>query len=349
MSATTEMESKSHRNVLFVDDEVRILRSLRALFSFEPKLDVYTANSAKEALALMKEKQFHVVVSDQRMPEMTGVELLDKIREISPSTMRILLTGYADLNAIMGSINEGEVFRYITKPWKSRDLHDTVMKATEIASQFLIQSNHLSLASDQSNQEDSSTSISPVESPTDTERLTAELGINEQEGILCINTEDNNTIITEFTSENFKNHDIFSAHTMNDVIDTLKNKKIAVVIAAVAGNGEDTLTLLKLLKSEHPMINTIAVANQVDAEQAISLINYGQIYRYLKAPISQVRLKISVQSALDYYARTKHNPAIMARHIVESVKVEHAESAWLARFLDAMKKLTHRQGIPRIR
>lgn len=81
-------------NILFVDDEPFILRSLQRLFS--PLYTVFIASSGKEAIEVVRNNEIHVVVCDQRMPEMIGVEALAKIKEISPATMRILLTGYSD-------------------------------------------------------------------------------------------------------------------------------------------------------------------------------------------------------------------------------------------------------------
>ncbi|MGL4233373.1 MAG: response regulator, partial [Casimicrobium sp.] len=101
--------------VLFVDDEERIVNLLKIMF--RTTYDVYTATSGQQALQIVAANPIQVIVSDQRMPEMLGIDLLSKVRELSPNTMRILLTGYSDLAAIVGSVNDGEVFRFISKPW----------------------------------------------------------------------------------------------------------------------------------------------------------------------------------------------------------------------------------------
>ncbi|MDZ7824784.1 MAG: response regulator [Gammaproteobacteria bacterium] len=100
--------------ILFVDDEQRVLAAMRAMFRRD--YEVHIANSGAEALEILREHAIDVVVSDQRMPEMTGVEVLKEARQIAPSAMRILLTGYADLAAIEDAINDSEVFRYLMKP-----------------------------------------------------------------------------------------------------------------------------------------------------------------------------------------------------------------------------------------
>jgi len=125
------MNPAEKAHVLFVDDEQRVLNSMRVMFKREYNLHLTT--SGKEALDLVKSTQVDVVVSDQRMPEMEGVDLLERIKESSPRSVRILLTGYADLDAIEGSINRGEVFRFLTKPCSPEDLRETIRQAVEIA------------------------------------------------------------------------------------------------------------------------------------------------------------------------------------------------------------------------
>lgn len=117
--------------VLFVDDERRVLTSMRAMFRRD--YEVLLANSGVEALGMLRDEQIDVIVSDQRMPGMTGVEVLKQVKDLAPESMRILLTGYADLKAIEASINEGEVFRYLTKPCPSDELKEAVSLAVDVA------------------------------------------------------------------------------------------------------------------------------------------------------------------------------------------------------------------------
>src|SRR5690606_5360792 len=127
------MSMQQKATVLFVDDEARILRTLA--LAFGARYRVLTANSGGEAIELLQQHTVQVVVSDQRMPQMTGVEVLRQARDMQPSAMRILLTGYAELTSIVGSINDGEIFRYVQKPWQLDALRDTIAEAVEIARQ----------------------------------------------------------------------------------------------------------------------------------------------------------------------------------------------------------------------
>ena len=119
--------------IAFIDDEPRILRSLK--MHFRQSHDVFTTTDATELMKYVSEHDVQVVISDQRMPDKQGTEVLRDIKEASPNTIRILLTGYADLNAVIDSVNDGEIYRYITKPWQNDELKKIVNKATEIAQQ----------------------------------------------------------------------------------------------------------------------------------------------------------------------------------------------------------------------
>ncbi len=115
-------------NVLFVDDEENILKALKRLF-IDEKIEVFTALSGKEGLEIIANNEFALIVSDQRMPEMTGTEFLLKAKEQSQDTIRIILTGYADVNAAINAINEAGAYRYITKPWNDREIVHIVKEA----------------------------------------------------------------------------------------------------------------------------------------------------------------------------------------------------------------------------
>jgi len=117
-------------NILYVDDEMNNLVSFKATFRL--KYNVYTAISGEEAIKLMDENLMHIIITDQRMPGMTGVEFLERILEKHPDPMRILLTGYADLNAVIDAVNKGKIFHYLSKPWNEEELDMTIQRAFDI-------------------------------------------------------------------------------------------------------------------------------------------------------------------------------------------------------------------------
>jgi CheY-like chemotaxis protein len=116
--------------ILVVDDEEAILETMT--FTFEDDYEVLTSSSARDGLALLeREGPVSVVISDQRMPEMTGVEFLSRVFALHPTTVRIILTGFADMDAIIRAINDGHVYAYITKPWEPDQLKQVVRRAVE--------------------------------------------------------------------------------------------------------------------------------------------------------------------------------------------------------------------------
>jgi CheY-like chemotaxis protein len=116
--------------ILVVDDEEAILETMT--FTFEDDYEVLTSPSARKALALLEESgPVAAVISDQRMPEMTGVEFLSRVFAMHPTTVRIILTGFADMDAIIRAINDGHVYAYITKPWEPDQLKQVVRRAVD--------------------------------------------------------------------------------------------------------------------------------------------------------------------------------------------------------------------------
>jgi DNA-binding NtrC family response regulator len=126
---TDAAESERTRyTVLVVDDEDNVLRSVERLFRREP-YRLLTAVSAEEALAAVEREPVHLVMADQRMPGMTGIQLIQRIREQHPQVMRVVFTGYIDMNTAIDAINKGQVFRFVTKPWRDDDLKNVVHQA----------------------------------------------------------------------------------------------------------------------------------------------------------------------------------------------------------------------------
>jgi response regulator RpfG family c-di-GMP phosphodiesterase len=117
-------------NILYVDDEENNLFSFKATFRL--KYNVFTAISGNDAIAILREHpEIEIIITDQKMPNMTGVEFLETIIPEFPDPMRILLTGYADLTATIDAVNKGKIFHYLNKPWKEEELDATIQSAYE--------------------------------------------------------------------------------------------------------------------------------------------------------------------------------------------------------------------------
>lgn len=132
------MSSQKH-SLLLVDDEPEVLFSLKGLLRRE--FDLHTAESGQQALDILAEHPIDIIMTDQRMPEMTGVELMRRVKRRWPHAIRIVFTGYADIKAVIEAINRGGLYRYITKPWDPDELiellheaaqeHDIIVKRSE--------------------------------------------------------------------------------------------------------------------------------------------------------------------------------------------------------------------------
>ncbi len=122
------MDSEQLHTLLIVDDEHHIIQSVSRLF-LDEHLNILSADNAQEALDLLAEHEVAVMLTDNCMPEMTGLELLNEAKKISPDTVRLMMTGNADLQVTLKAINEGEVYRFIVKPWQNQELITMVMEA----------------------------------------------------------------------------------------------------------------------------------------------------------------------------------------------------------------------------
>lgn len=120
-------------SILYVDDEKNNLVSFKAAFRI--KYNVLTTISGEEAIEILRNNSINIIITDQRMPNMTGVEFLESILDEFPDPIRILLTGYADMSAVVDAINKGKIFHYLTKPWNEEELDMTINRAYDIYKQ----------------------------------------------------------------------------------------------------------------------------------------------------------------------------------------------------------------------
>ena len=128
MNASNELLNVNQYKILCVDDEPNILSALRRLLSLEG-FEVFTADSGEQALDLLAKTTMHVIISDMQMPNMNGSELLEKVRQKWPHTMRLMLTGASDISGAIEAINQGTIYRYNAKPWNDEDLLSTIKSA----------------------------------------------------------------------------------------------------------------------------------------------------------------------------------------------------------------------------
>lgn len=109
------------RTLLLVDDEENILRALTRILRGDG-YRIFTATSVRDGLEILREHEVRVVISDQRMPEMSGIEFLATVKRMYPGTVRIMLSGYSDAAAVTDAINRGTICKFLSKPWNDEDI-----------------------------------------------------------------------------------------------------------------------------------------------------------------------------------------------------------------------------------
>jgi DNA-binding NtrC family response regulator len=305
----------SREVLLIVDDESRVLRSLKAIF--RSGYQVRTTTNCMEALQILKNEKINTIISDQRMPEMRGVDLLHQARQISPNTMRLLLTGYSDAGSTQDAINEGEVYRYITKPWGQDDIQSVVADAMKI-SQNLFNVDH-----------------------TPSYDATISIETAEKTELLVL---DERITISEVIKNLFREScEVHYAQTIEDTARVFVRHPIKVVIVNVPPGNGDYLSFLKLVKSQYPLIVTVAIMAENDSDAIISLINQGQIYRYVPVTVPPGRTRICIQSAINYAHHLSMHPELAARHHVEEDDAPQTISAVnRGRIIESMSMLKRR-------
>lgn len=303
MNAATPANPSARPRLLFVDDESRILLSLKAIFRAD--YDVTVANGGVEALEILKKERFDAIVSDQRMPGVTGVEVLRAAREQQPQAIRMLLTGYADLNAIVSSINEGEIFRYIPKPWVNGELREIVAAAVKASTV-----EHIPMPAEPAAGQ-AAAGQAPGHAPGPTQNAAY-----REIGVLVLD-EDPQTAIN-LRGALGGEREVFSAPTIDTALEVLGQQRIGVVITEMAVLGQSVVPLLGALRQDHPALVVVAFTGHLDAGHSISLINQGQVFRLLQKPVASSVMRGTVNIASRRHEMLKQHPEQTQRVVADT-------------------------------
>ncbi len=313
-------------SILFVDDEPNIVQSLSLLFDDHK---VYTAYSGIEALDIFKRgESIDIIVSDQRMPGMLGVELLREVKNISPNTVRILLTGYSDLDAIIESVNTGEIFRYINKPWQSSKLKETIALAGQYADRL-------------------KTMPKPKVSTTSASAgLLNALGVSQvpvtaKDSLLFVDPKPAN--LQAYRSVLGDKYDVHTAENAAQAFIILKAKPISVLISEVNLPDISAADFLVAVANEKPDVVTILLSDSRDASIAIRLINEAQVFRYLVKPMQRELLKTTIELAISRHQEIVSAPQLNTRiykGLPEPLPLSQSDSRSLEEALAKVRELT---------
>jgi len=303
------MSTKTKKyTVLFVDDEPRVTSALKAIFRRE--YDVLIANSGAEALRTLSQHKVDVIVSDQRMPEMLGNELLSAVSKQYPQTMRILLTGFMDKQAIVDSINEGEIYRFINKPWNNDEMREVVAEAA-LASEIPVISNEEIEQAYQQQENISDSEVGEAVKKAIAKQLTGERAM-----LMIEQQKDIRHQIRKFCSD--QKIMIYGTQNIEQALAAATSREsIGVAVIELSDDTDEAVQTINLLKQARPELIAIALTEEYDANTAVDLINQGQVFKYLAKPLDIGGFQQTIQKAFMRHQFLKKNTQALKRYKVE--------------------------------
>lgn len=393
--------------VLFVDDEKRVLNSMRGLF--RRKFDLFLTTEGAAAVKIAMDNPIDVIVADQRMPGMTGIEVLGKVKELSPKTVRILLTGYADPSAVEGSINVGEVFRFLSKPCSLKVLRETLdlaITAARTTPEYAVPasavtskppSNTVAEQKSPPNLADRSTVavdppvLRPIVHPTrpamNHETNLPQPTRNENSTVFRTRSTDEssshwqsvtNVVLSAGTAQETRDgfadeaparakrvgvviytvdaqfaettiralpaeRNMTLATTLIKVVQAIEREKTGILITDFTSNCGRLKTIIGALKQYLPELVTIVVSDSRDTTDMISLINYGQVFRYLLKPVTPQQLRDYTDAAAVRHLYLLSSPDAIRRHEAAVLSDQGAKSDTLNKFIGSIRELRSRR------
>lgn len=298
--------------VVLIDDEERILRSLSLLL--RSRYDVLATTDPVQVLNWVRTRPVHVVVSDQRMPTISGVDLLRQIRDHSPRSMRLLLTGYADLAAVEAAVNDGEIFRFLEKPWDAARLQQTIADAAQIA------------------WDEFARLAPPATAPRAAAADPVTAGATPPAVLVLDEDPMTVTLVRELLPPGAL---IVPAANVEAALARIETREYDVILAELRHSSDDVIGALKLLKQASPRTLAIACSSLRDGRLLIDLINQGQVFRFLPKPLVRELLRRALLAALERHRELHREPLRLRRHAVEAPR----EVSLSSRVLDYLRRI----------
>lgn len=266
------MKELSH--ILLVDDEPLMLSSLRGLLEFD--YHVHTAENGYDALDILRQYPIKVVISDERMPQMPGHELLRQAKLASPNTIRVLLTGYADLESVIKSVNAGEIFRYLNKPCRPEMLQSVVRLGVQIY-------DRMSMLKTSPIQVVGAGAPPPLAKPS-LKPAVLFVGYAKDE-------------IAQLVEKLSDLYDIIAADTVEAAFQTFSKKNIAVIVSELNLGEYDGVDFLQTLKQEHPQTVIVILTDTVDVKLIVRAVNEINVFKYIPKPATQEQMERTLREA----------------------------------------------------
>ncbi len=282
--------------LLVVDDEPDVCDSVHDLLRKQYK--VLKAPSAAEGYKLMEAEEVHIIMTDQRMPQVTGVELLKRIRAGHPKAVRLLFTGYADLDSIITAINQGHIFQFLKKPWQPEELEAAVREAAQEYDRLVEHSVSMQRFHEEIKQlwervaalesEKSHLQRSHMKPPSKHTLL-----VVDDEPDVCDSVHD-------LLRREFK---VLKAKSAAEGYKVMETEEVHIIMTDQRMPQVTGVELLKRIRAGHPQAVRMLFTGFADLEAIIAAINQGHIFQFLKKPWQPEELEAAVREAAQEYDR----------------------------------------------
>lgn len=291
------MQTKAR--LLLVDDEEHIVNLLQRMFHLTH--EVFTATSGSEALKIIAAHAIQVIVSDQRMPGMSGMELLSTVRQRSPATLGILLADYSDLAAIVGSANDAGIFRFLNKPWNIEELKNVVREASELAMRM------------------HGRTLKPAPAPPAPPRPDPVVplagAVNAVDGaatpalLVLVGSEIDRLEIMQMFADDYRVH---GASDVAEALKVIEQHDVGVIICEAHVGSKGNGPFLRVLTLNEPLVQTVMLTSTADSELVIKMINQVQIFRFVMKPVIRPNVfRFAVSAAMKEHRNLRNNPRII--------------------------------------
>ncbi|MCS6989230.1 MAG: response regulator [Chloroherpetonaceae bacterium] len=310
------MKNASH--ILLVDDEPLVLNSMRDLL--EVDYVVHTADNGQKALEILSKHPIKVLITDERMPQMRGHQLLKRAKQISPNTIRILLTGYADLESVMNSVNAGEIFRYLNKPCRNDALLNVVRLGVQIYDRL--------------------SALNPAINAAAKDDSKSDLSLPKYDALFIGFTPDEVARLQLRLSKQFT---IRTAPNAQEALQIIAQFPPDVIVSELKLDDYEGIDFLKAVLAENPQLIIIVLTETVDVGLITQAVNELNVFRYLPKPASQEDLERALMDAAAksaiYRAQPNANLRVTASQIQPPTNQTSATDDLLGRLKSVQDKL----------
>ena len=279
--------------ILYVDDEASNLRLFERYFERDYK--IFTARSAGEARDVLRREEIHLVVTDQRMPGMTGVELLEAIKDEHPDIARMIVTAYSDVRVVIQAINAGRLDHYVTRPWDPDEVRIAIDRALD---GYTLRRRHRQL----------------------TERFQAEAGKDVAAGLTwsrstrlptILFVDDDRDHIRIFKEAFDREYTIYTAGSGNEALGVLRTREIHLLITAQRLPGMTGVELLEAASKESPDTQRILLVAYLEFNVVVQAINVGRVDQFALKPWKAEELGLTLGGSVDAYELRQRNAKLV--------------------------------------